>query len=122
MTVVSPTPQGFETTRWTLILGARADREALAELLRRYWWPIFAFLRRYGQGAHDAADLTQGFLTDVFLGRDVVDPRRSLEGGSAGRAGAVPTDRRRRPVLLTRHTPGHENGGGAGPVSRDGSP
>jgi DNA-directed RNA polymerase specialized sigma24 family protein len=57
----------FATTRWGLIAlardGARAEaREALAELCRSYWYPIYAYIRRSGHAADPAADLTQEFF------------------------------------------------------------
>jgi RNA polymerase sigma-70 factor (ECF subfamily) len=35
---------------------------ALETLCRAYWYPLYAYLRRQGQRAHDAQDLTQGFF------------------------------------------------------------
>jgi RNA polymerase sigma factor (sigma-70 family) len=43
--------------------------EALDELCRRYWGPVFGFLRRLGCGDADAEDLAQEFFRD-FMGRD----------------------------------------------------
>ena len=36
--------------------------QALEELCQRYWFPIYAFLRRRGHGQHDAEDLTQSLF------------------------------------------------------------
>lgn len=60
-------PRRFATTHWTLVLSAgdlsRPDaRDALAELCRIYWYPLYAFLRRQGHDAEEAQDLTQGFF------------------------------------------------------------
>lgn len=57
----------FRTTPWSLVLQAAdasspAGREALGELVRLSWYPLYAFLRRSGHGAHEAEDLVQGFL------------------------------------------------------------
>ena len=52
--------------------------EALEELCRTYWRPIYAFVRREGHGSEDAMDLTQGFFAR-FLERKQVklaDPDR----------------------------------------------
>jgi RNA polymerase sigma-70 factor (ECF subfamily) len=65
----------FDTTRWSLILSygdAEGDegkaREALAQLCRIYWRPIFAFLCREGHSAEDAQDLTQDFFLMILRG------------------------------------------------------
>jgi len=75
----SPTGTRFRTTSWTLVLRARVSCEDLEELLRRYWSPVYAFLRRSGWKQHEAEDLTQAFLADVVLKRDLIgraDPQR----------------------------------------------
>ncbi len=69
----------FSTTCWTLVRGAGVDHSELEKLLRAYWSPIYAFIRRKGYTEHDAADLTQEFMQSVVLGRDLVakaDPSR----------------------------------------------
>jgi RNA polymerase sigma-70 factor (ECF subfamily) len=58
----SPFPQ----TRWSLVLRAREDdgevaREALGELFRGYWYPLYCHARRRGLDVHDAEDATQTF-------------------------------------------------------------
>ena len=58
----------FETTQWSLVLAAGSDdssaaRRALGTLCERYWYPLYAYVRRRGVDAEDARDLTQGFLT-----------------------------------------------------------
>ncbi len=67
MAVDSP----FPTTRWSVVLAAGGrstaeSAEAFAALCEQYWNPIYGFLRRQGLGAHDAEDLTQGFLARLF--------------------------------------------------------
>lgn len=54
----------FPTTHWTLVQivqGGDKKQAALAleDLCERYWYPIYAYLRRSGRSAHDAEDLTQ---------------------------------------------------------------
>src|SRR5689334_18689682 len=69
----------FHTTTWGLVLSARADPGALELLLRAYWSPVYAFIRHKGYSQHDAADLTQEFLSEVVLGRNLLvkaDPAR----------------------------------------------
>ena len=72
----------FATTHWSLILrlkgtGAEA-RTALGELIRAYWYPVYAYFRRK-TGAHDRSeDLTQGLFTHLLEANSLVDvdPRR----------------------------------------------
>jgi RNA polymerase sigma factor (sigma-70 family) len=42
------------------------SREALAELCKLYWYPLYGHIRRYGFSPHDAQDLTQGFFLDLL--------------------------------------------------------
>ena len=36
--------------------------EAMTQLCRTYWYPLYAYVRRQGHGPHDAQDLTQAFF------------------------------------------------------------
>jgi len=73
----------FATTRWSLIKAARdpaapVARQALADLCRLYWFPIYSFVRRRGHADDRAQDLTQEFFTRI-LERDglaTADPQR----------------------------------------------
>jgi len=58
--------------------GGEAAQVALADLCQAYWYPLYAFLRRRGHSAEDAADLTQGFFA-VLLEKGYLadaDPER----------------------------------------------
>jgi DNA-directed RNA polymerase specialized sigma24 family protein len=79
---INPEPI-FATTRWTMVLNAgRSDApesaQALAELCRIYWYPLYAYVRRQGFDVHTAQDLTQDFfgkmLEKNYLG--VADRKR----------------------------------------------
>src|SRR5256714_10959044 len=66
----------FTSTRWTIVLDAgrsqassRDALNALSELCRIYWRPIFLFLRRQGSNSDDAQDLTQGFFAHLIESR-----------------------------------------------------
>ena len=64
-------PARFHTTRWSAILVAAqsqlpGSQAALSELCRLYWYPLYAFARRRGQGPSDAQDLTQGFFLHLL--------------------------------------------------------
>ncbi len=61
----------FLTTQWSKVLaaaeGASPDSaEALADLCRVYWYPLYAFVRRGGHSAHEAEDLTQEFFARLM--------------------------------------------------------
>ena len=66
-------PRVFATTRWSLILSAtdsdadeQKKREALAELCRSYWRPIFLFVSRHDYSIQEAQDLTQDFFVMIL--------------------------------------------------------
>jgi RNA polymerase sigma factor (sigma-70 family) len=73
----------FPTTRWTLVIAAadpqrQEARAALASLCERYWYPIYAYVRRRGYPADQAQDLTQEFFIRLLDGRylDRADPEK----------------------------------------------
>lgn len=81
----SPRPRArrFATTRWSQVLAAghaptTVSREALASLCEVYWYPLYAYVRRWGYDADEAQDLTQEFFSRLlekhFLGD--ADPAR----------------------------------------------
>jgi DNA-directed RNA polymerase specialized sigma24 family protein len=64
----------FHTTHWTIVLTAaqsqaQGGQEALAELCRLYWYPLYVFARRRGCSPEDAQDLTQGFFLHLLENR-----------------------------------------------------
>lgn len=72
----------FATTEWSLVLaagerGSVEAEDALARLCSRYWYPVFAFVRRQGHPTADAQDLTQGFFTRLIEKGDIADADRS---------------------------------------------
>jgi RNA polymerase sigma-70 factor (ECF subfamily) len=72
MSSLPSTPQ-FEQTRWSLILRARSEddaarRQALEDLCRAYWYPLYAYLRRSGNSTEDAQDLAQDFFARLMDG------------------------------------------------------
>jgi len=61
----------FATTHWSVVLAAgRRDspesHEALAALCGTYWYPLYAYVRRWGHTPDDARDLTQGFFATLL--------------------------------------------------------
>src|SRR6516165_2558126 len=76
-------PQGFASTRWSLVLAAgRGDapeaQSALAALCQIYWYPLYAYVRRSGHPADEARDLTQEFFARLLEKHylRVADPER----------------------------------------------
>jgi len=66
-------PRQFATTQWSLVGAAKFDeasqtraREALEQLCRAYWYPLYAFVRSRGYSAADAQDLTQAFFARII--------------------------------------------------------
>lgn len=56
----------------------RGRREALDWLCDRYWYPVYAYIRRRKHAPAEAQDLTQGFLASFLQ-------RRSIEGADPER-------------------------------------
>lgn len=61
----------FVTTQWSVVLTAgRSDtthaHQALEQLCRVYWYPLYAYVRRRGRSPHDAQDLTQEFFARLL--------------------------------------------------------
>ena len=61
------------TTHWSLVSAAKGGdvsqtraREALEELCRTYWYPLYAFVRSRGYSADNAQDLTQAFFARII--------------------------------------------------------
>jgi RNA polymerase sigma-70 factor (ECF subfamily) len=75
----SPIRQGspiFATTHWSIVMTA-ADAHspqamsALETLCRAYWYPLYAYVRRSGQDASEAQDLTQEFFSRLLSGNSL---------------------------------------------------
>ncbi|MBI2926231.1 MAG: sigma-70 family RNA polymerase sigma factor [Verrucomicrobia bacterium] len=68
--------RAFATTQWSVVLAASADSaqrgEALEQLCRTYWPPVYAYVRCRGHDSHTAQDLTQAFFASLLS-------RKSLE-------------------------------------------
>jgi DNA-directed RNA polymerase specialized sigma24 family protein len=64
----------FATTQWTLVWKAAEEKSgygkpALAEIVRRYWQPLYTFARQRGLSSADAEDATQEFLCGLLNGK-----------------------------------------------------
>ncbi len=67
-------PSDFPTTQWTLVVaagnrGSDEARSALVSLCERYWYPLYAYIRRRSYPADKAQDLTQEFFVRMLEGR-----------------------------------------------------
>ena len=71
------TGAAFLTTHWSLFEDVNQSeddraRALIGSLLKRYWKPVYCYLRRRGFDNEDAKDLTQGFFHQVVLGRQLI--------------------------------------------------
>jgi len=67
----------FLTTQWSLIEAINDDEKdgghaLVGSLLKRYWKPVYCYLRRLGFDNEKAKDITQAFFHDVVLGRNLI--------------------------------------------------
>jgi len=74
----------FSTTHWSVVLDAAdstapGGQEALEQLCRTYWSPLYAYVRQRGYAPEDAQDLTQAFFAR-FLERKTVQLARRERG------------------------------------------
>jgi RNA polymerase sigma factor (sigma-70 family) len=61
----------FATTRWTMVVAAGQEdspnaRQALEFLCRKYWSPLYFYLRRRGHDRSQAEDFVQGFFAHLL--------------------------------------------------------
>jgi RNA polymerase sigma factor (sigma-70 family) len=82
-----PKPAGiFPNTRWSMVLAARDSPsiergDALSELCRLYWKPVYLFIRKHGHSPEETEDLTQEFFYRLIEG----DLLQSVSGPERGR-------------------------------------
>lgn len=76
-------PARFVTTHWSVVLAAGQSSsakasDALTQLCRTYWYPLYAYVRRKGYKPEEAQDLTQELFTRLLAGNyfSSVDPRK----------------------------------------------
>lgn len=68
----------FDSTQWSLVMTAQhrsspEGRAAFARLCEKYWYPLYAHVRRREQDVHRAQDLTQGFFEKVVEKNYIAD-------------------------------------------------
>jgi RNA polymerase sigma-70 factor (ECF subfamily) len=73
-------PAAFTTTHWSVVLEAQGEspaaHEALENLCRTYWRPIYTFVRRDGAKPEEAKDITQGFFALILERKDFSSVRQ----------------------------------------------
>jgi len=79
------TKSGFQTTHWSEIRNARTHNEArrrivIDGLIKKYWKPIYCYLRRKGYDNEPAKDLTQGFFHEIVLEKDIAHQADKAKG------------------------------------------
>ena len=67
----NPGDARFMTTHWSIVRAAGDSsapqhQQALSTLCRTYWFPLYAYLRRNGHDANEAADHTQAFFAQLL--------------------------------------------------------
>ena len=74
----------FLTTHWSLIEDVQKDQDndrvLIGLLLERYWKPVYCYLRNKGYNNEQAKDLTQGFLHEVVLNRNLIERADTSKG------------------------------------------
>lgn len=60
----------FSQTRWSLVRqvyapDSQSARDALCELALRYWYPVYAYVRRCGHAPEIAQDITRAFFQQI---------------------------------------------------------
>jgi RNA polymerase sigma-70 factor (ECF subfamily) len=68
----------FLTTEWTVIDHIRSGDQSssavlMNDLLKKYWKPVYCYLRRKGFDNERAKDLTQGFFHEIVLKRSLIE-------------------------------------------------
>jgi len=84
-TSMGGTGQAFLTTHWSAIEQASAtdedkNRALIGLLFKKYWKPVYCYLRQKGYDNEQAKDLTQGFFHEVVLGRSLIEKADKSKG------------------------------------------
>ena len=75
----------FATTHWSLVAALgdpAASRASLGELCLRYWYPVYAHVRRIGRDAAASGEITSAFFSGVV--GEARPGVREVEGGFRG--------------------------------------
>ncbi|UCH32572.1 MAG: sigma-70 family RNA polymerase sigma factor [Candidatus Bathyarchaeota archaeon] len=70
--------KSFLTTQWSLIEKVRSHEQQdknqalIGQLIKRYWKPVYCYVRRKGYKNEEAKDIVQSFFHEVVLGRELI--------------------------------------------------
>lgn len=84
-TSIGGSKEFFQTTHWSEIRMAGTDdkiqqKMVIGSLMRKYWKPVYCYLRRKGYDNERAKDLTQGFFHEIVLGRELIQQADQSKG------------------------------------------
>lgn len=83
-TEMGGTGETFLTTHWSLIENIQSsddrNRDLIGLLLRRYWKPVYCYLRQKGYDNEQAKDLTQGFFHEIVLRLNLIQRADQSKG------------------------------------------
>ena len=66
-TTMGGSKRAFQETLWTVVLKAKErSKDALEELIKIYWKPVYVYIRRWGYASEEAKDLSQGFFSELL--------------------------------------------------------
>lgn len=75
----------FHTTCWTVIADSHTSTDEkqsliINDLLGLYWKPVYCYLRRRGYDNETSKDMTQGFFSEIVLGRELITQADKKKG------------------------------------------
>ena len=84
-TSIGGSREAFQTTHWSEIFYANTTddvrRNTITDvLLRRYWKPVYCYIRRKGYDNEQAKDLTQAFFHEVVLNSNLLGQADRAKG------------------------------------------
>ncbi len=84
-TTMGGTKNKFQTTLWSEIQNAKTldenkRRIIIDNFLKKYWKPVYCYIRRKGYDNEPAKDLTQGFFHDIVLCRNLIQQADQTRG------------------------------------------
>ena len=99
----------FTTTHWSVVLEAQGEspmaQQALEQLCRIYWRPVYGFVQRKGVHPQEAEDLTQAFFADLLEHKSLAAVRKEKGRFRSYLLGALKNflaDERRRAMTIKR--------------------